>query len=749
MSDTKQHIIRLPYTQVPTEYPRDSKLASISIPLFYSKTGYSAHFDNVVNFNEEKFKDVLVKGAVWAAVSILSNTDFGDNGIPIYFHVEDKVYDLVWEEMKKFGVPENWLRKVSFPEFEPDYIDPDEGAPTLGKKFASILDKSIDTDINIIFDADSFVYRRMGDAKIEWTKILETKFKNKFTFQFNATGGISDIRYVNWLRSSLALEPIPDDYFGQTLLQAAEIECYTKLGLKTKFGRLRPGTAVMFLYKSEKLLSFIEKNISKCFQDEAMLAMFLQAEGNEDVKSTSSDCLGIPFLGYLQKDDFHNYANESRLIHPVGRKEIIHRWFNKFSRGIDGRNRENAIKRFDTPRKDIHIFPLSHNLVSPEFSPCAFSQKARKLAYMCKYTDHHVTFYGNELDIGVVDCDEFVVVSTEEMLEKTYGDFRNQSDFYWFRHDDYNSSVVREHIFHQYKKRHQKGDILCYTFGHQQRLLYNRLLSSFDDALHVESGIGYYQPYMYYKVFETNSHMQYTYGEAGQRYSKWESIAEEDRPNRDVLNCFHYGMSQWQDKVICNSWGEDEFDYNPNKGGDYLLFLGRIVAGKGVEIAMRIAAALNKKLIVAGQGDFKKQLGFEPWDCVELVGVVGPEKRRELLYNCEAVLAPTNYLDVLCGTTLEAGASGRPVIGPDFGGPKEVIEHKLTGYTCRSFCQYVRATANIDLIEPEDCRKNFLSKYTNEVVALKYDEYFDHITRYSSNNCSIYWYHDLSRDIDW
>lgn len=748
MADKRCHISDLPYVEVPSQYSRDSELLSISIPMFYSKTGYSSHFDDIQTFNEEKFKYSIVKGAVWSAISLLTNTDFGDNGVGVYFHIEDKIYDLTVEELRKYKVPEDWIRKTTFPEFEPEYTHPDEGSPCFGKKFGILLDEDINTEVKMIFDADAFVYRRIGDPVLKWTDKVEKNFRDTLVFQFNTSDPIGELNHVNWLQTGISVESstAQDEIEGR--LQIEEKKCYGKLGLKTKYGRNRVGCPIMSIPSKHRAVNFIKDNISNIFQDEACLTMFIQAEGNEDLKVGEFRGLGIPTLGFLTDDDFHNYAGESRIVHLCGFTNTYSRWFNQFKKGIDGRGRENAIKLFQSPRKNVHVFPVAHNPVSPEFSPCAFAQKGRKLPYMCKYTDHHVTFYGNEIDRGIVDCDEFVVVSDEEMLEKTYGDFRDQSNFYWFRDDDYNSEITRGKIYHEYKKRHRKGDILCYTFGHQQRRLYDRLIQDFNEALHIESGIGYYQPYMHYKVFETNSHMQYSYGEAGQRYWEWEQIPENERPNRDFNNTFHYGMTQWQDKVICNSWGEDEFDYNPNKGGDYILFIGRIVKGKGVEIAMRVAAALGKKLIIAGQGDFEKELGFEPWDCVELVGMVGPEKRRQLYHDCEFVIAPTTYLDVLCGVTLEAGFAGRPVVGPDFGGPKEVIEHKLTGYQCRSFCQYVRAADNVHLIDPAECRKNAL-KYTNENIAPKYDEYFDHITRYVDNNCSVYWYHDLSKGIDW
>ena len=746
MSNKRQHITKLGYTEIPTCYPRDNDVACISIPLFHSKSGYSPHLSVDKEFNETVFRNNMVRGAAWACLSWLTNTDLGDNGIPIYFHVEDLVYDIVCDELAKYGVPENWLVKMNLGDWTPAYKHPEIGSPELSKKFSVLLDKSINTQCKIIADADAFVYRRIGDPVLKWYDIVKNEFTDKIVVQFITDERIPEIDYINWLCDGLAIDHIEDQATAQRGLKAKEEECYGILGLETEYKRNRIGTQIMSFPSNHDFVGFIEKNITQCYIDEPVLTMYAQAM---NLEVHSSRDLDIPILGYIgEKDDLENYLDVSRIIHPTGDNDSHNKWFRRFKQGINGQNRENSVKLFQSPQKHVHIFPVAHNLVSPEFSPCAFAQKARKLAIMCKHVDHHVTFYGNELDKDVVECDEFVVVSDEEMLTETYGDFRDQSNFYWFRDDDYNSRVTREKIIHHYGKRHQKGDILCYTFGHQQRKLYDKLFSDFGDALHIESGIGYYQPYMHYKVFESKSHMHYTYGEAGQRYWEWEQIDEDKRPQRDFNNTFHYGMTQWQDKVICNSWGKGEFDFNPEKGGDYLLFIGRIVGGKGVEIAMRVADALNKRLVVAGQGDFEKELGFTPWDCVELVGMVGPEKRRELYYNCEAVLAPTKYLDVLCGVVIEAGFAGRPVVGPAFGGPSEVIEHKLTGYQCRSFCQYVRATANVHLIDPVDCYNNAM-RYTNEAIAVQYDEYFDHITRYAENNCSPYWYFNLERNIDW
>ena len=152
--------------------------------------------------------------------------------------------------------------------------------------------------------------------------------------------------------------------------------------------------------------------------------------------------------------------------------------------------------------------------------------------------------------------------------------------------------------------------------------------------------------------------MNFNYGIYEQRYQSVRHITDEEEKKRIDWNTHvHHSWMQWQDTVIPNSFDLDDFDFRVEKE-DYLFYMGRIMPGKGVEEAMRIADATGRKLLVAGQGDFEARMGFKPWDCVELLGVIDVEERRELLSKAYALLCPSKYPEPFGGVFAEAMLSG-------------------------------------------------------------------------------------------
>ena len=96
------------------------------------------------------------------------------------------------------------------------------------------------------------------------------------------------------------------------------------------------------------------------------------------------------------------------------------------------------------------------------------------------------------------------------------------------------------------------------------------------------------------------------------------------------------------------------------------MFIGRLIPSKGLELAMRLADKMGKRLIVAGQGDFVKDMGFEPWDCVEFIGTVGLEERRKWMAGAELGICASYYPEPFCGTHIEFLMSGTPILTTDW-----------------------------------------------------------------------------------
>ncbi len=68
----------------------------------------------------------------------------------------------------------------------------------------------------------------------------------------------------------------------------------------------------------------------------------------------------------------------------------------------------------------FHILAVPHAISTPDYSSCAFTQKVIKLCRMLKSRGHAVIFYGHEP--SVVDCTDLVGVTTNDDLQRSYGD---------------------------------------------------------------------------------------------------------------------------------------------------------------------------------------------------------------------------------------------------------------------------------------------------------------------------------------
>ena len=218
-------------------------------------------------------------------------------------------------------------------------------------------------------------------------------------------------------------------------------------------------------------------------------------------------------------------------------------------------------------------------------------------------------------------------------------------------------------------------------------------------AIVVESGIGYpgggYAPY---RVFESYAIMHAYHGQS---------------------KVSHASNNFWYDVVIPNAFDLDQFTFSEKKE-DYFLFLGRVNEGKGAHIARQIAEATKTKLIVAGVGNASI---FDGCLYSTLAGAVNPEQRADLLSKAKAVLCPSTFLEPFCGVQIEAMLSGTPVISSDWGAFAEYNKQGITGFRCRTFSDFIRATESLGSLYPYKIRDHALH-CTLPSVAPLYDKYF-------------------------
>ncbi len=111
---------------------------------------------------------------------------------------------------------------------------------------------------------------------------------------------------------------------------------------------------------------------------------------------------------------------------------------------------------------------------------------------------------------------------------------------------------------------------------------------------------------------------------------------------------------------------------------EYFLALNRLVRGKGVEVIVEAATKLGLPLKIAGTGSEAAILKKKAGKSVQFLGWVSDEERVKLLQNAKALIVASEDEDFGI-TSIEAQATGTPVIAPASGGFLETVIDEKTG----------------------------------------------------------------------
>lgn len=268
-----------------------------------------------------------------------------------------------------------------------------------------------------------------------------------------------------------------------------------------------------------------------------------------------------------------------------------------------------------------------------------------------------------------------------------------------FENNDQANRLAGEEI----AKRKQPGDIIVCVYG----IGNIGAAQSNPDLIVVEPAIGYAVSSVFapYRVFTSYAHMHMYYG--------------------------HHNMLMnpaWMDAVIPNGFEPSEFDYREQKD-NYLLYFGRVITSKGVELCIHLAEQTGHKLLIAGPGRLE-DIGMNHIPPhVEMLGLCDVNQRRALMSNAKALLGPTFYIEPFGNMVVEAMFSGTPVITTDWGGFTETNLHGVTGYRCRDWYDFLNAVNRIENIRPDVCRAVAEAKYTNDVVHDQHHVYMQKIAK--------------------
>ncbi len=162
----------------------------------------------------------------------------------------------------------------------------------------------------------------------------------------------------------------------------------------------------------------------------------------------------------------------------------------------------------------------------------------------------------------------------------------------------------------------------------------------------------------------------------------------------------------------------DLYHFN-KKGGDYLVFVGRISPEKRVDRAIEIAKKAGIQIKIAAKVDKVDENYFESkiknlldHPMVEFIGEVGEKEKEELLGNALGLIYPIDWPEPFGLAMIEAMACGTPVVAYSCGSVPEVVDEGKTGFIVNSQKEAVEAVKNLHVLDRMLCRSLFEKRFS-------------------------------------
>lgn len=355
----------------------------------------------------------------------------------------------------------------------------------------------------------------------------------------------------------------------------------------------------------------------------------------------------------------------------------------------------------------FHVVSLPHTQTTKDYTMCAYTNKVRLFSKMMHERGHEIILYSSQDNDA--PCTEHVNVISKQDQKMLFGDYDWKSEFFkieWKGNEPY-WQLMNENAAKKINKRKKHKDFVLLVAGYCQKPISDKVGNG---VLVVEPFVGYTGTFCNFRVFESYSHMHLCYGIwGGNSYD-----------------------GKFYDGVVPGYYDPNDFPvYKDTK--DYLLYVGRLVKRKGLEVAIETARATKRKLIIAGQGGKKTPEGLVidgstyTDDNLEYIGSVGVEERAKLMGEAHAVLTPTLYVEPFGNVGAETLMAGTPLISTDWGAFTDYNVDGLTGYRCRTLKEFVKAVDNVSNLDRDKIRRYARSKFSLEVVGKQFEQYFDRL----------------------
>ena len=181
--------------------------------------------------------------------------------------------------------------------------------------------------------------------------------------------------------------------------------------------------------------------------------------------------------------------------------------------------------------------------------------------------------------------------------------------------------------------------------------------------------------------------------------------------------------------VVYNAVPTDRFQFAAGVSPDApLVFLGRVEAIKGPDLAIEIARRSRRRLIIAGNVPDEHRAFFN--QCVaphlddrqvQYIGPVDDLQKVALLGDAAALLMPIRWPEPFGIVMAEALACGTPVLGLAAGSVPEVVRQGVTGFVEADVDGLVDAVSRIQTLDRHDCRRDAEERFSVDALVRGYE----------------------------
>lgn len=183
-------------------------------------------------------------------------------------------------------------------------------------------------------------------------------------------------------------------------------------------------------------------------------------------------------------------------------------------------------------------------------------------------------------------------------------------------------------------------------------------------------------------------------------------------------------------RTVHNGVNLKKYPFNP-KAEDYLMYVGRIVPDKGVREAVQVARETHHRLLIIGPVIVPDTVPYfdryiKPYldDQILYLGYMEKDKIATYYQKAKALLTPVQWEEPFGMTTIEAMASGTPVISFRRGAAPEIIVNGKTGFVVDTTAEMVEAVHKLKRIKRIDCREHVAKNFSIKNMVDGYEDAF-------------------------